>query len=86
MASHTPVHAAPAAAPAPVELDASASAHGDVNNSTVHPPPAHVSAGAHISTMEQYKAMYDRSIKDPAGFWAEQARSELTWFRDFKEV
>jgi len=30
--------------------------------------------------------MYERSIADPTGFWGEAARSNLTWFRDFKEV
>jgi hypothetical protein len=87
MASHTPVHApAPAAAPA-MDLDAhGSSASSDVNNSASYPPPERVSGGAHISSMEQYKALYDRSITDPTGFWGEQARKELSWFRDFREV
>jgi acetyl-CoA synthetase len=36
------------------------------------PPPAFASK-AHVKSMEQYKQMYDRSIKDPEGFWAEIA-------------
>lgn len=30
--------------------------------------------------------MYERSLRDPVGFWGEHARSTLSWFRDFKEV
>lgn len=52
----------------------------------VYAPPAHVSAGAHVSSLESYKALYGRSIADPKGFWGEMARTNLTWFRDFTEV
>ena len=31
-------------------------------------------------TLEQYEAMYRRSVEDPDGFWAEQA-ARLDWFR-----
>jgi hypothetical protein len=34
----------------------------------------------------QYKEMYDRSIKQPDAFWADMARTHLSWFRDFTEV
>jgi acetyl-CoA synthetase len=30
-----------------------------------------------------YKKLYDRSISDPAGFWAEKARELIHWYRDF---
>ena len=42
------------------------------------PPPPEVQAKAHISSLEQYQEMYDRSISDPDGFWLEQAES-LVW-------
>lgn len=29
--------------------------------------------------------MYDRSVKDPRGFWSDMARSQLTWFRPFSD-
>jgi Acetyl-coenzyme A synthetase N-terminus len=32
------------------------------------------------------QAMYDRSLQDSDGFWAEQARSLLSWFREFDHV
>jgi len=35
--------------------------------------------GAYISSMEQYREMYRRSIDDPEGFWGEAA-AELDWF------
>jgi acetyl-CoA synthetase len=44
------------------------------------PPPAEISAKAHIQSMEQYQEMYDRSISDPDGFWLEQAEL-LEWFK-----
>ncbi len=62
---------------------------GDVHETDIAPifqPPASVVSRAHINTMAKYKEMYDRSIKDPQGFWGEMARENLSWFRDFKEV
>ena len=49
-------------------------------------PQPRVAEGAHVPNMERYRALYAQSIADPAGFWATQARENLTWFRDFKEV
>ncbi|MDY7010269.1 MAG: acetate--CoA ligase [Planctomycetota bacterium] len=45
------------------------------------PPPAGVSAKAHIKSLQQYQEMYDRSISDPDGFWLEQAKL-LHWFKE----
>jgi acetyl-CoA synthetase len=44
------------------------------------PPPAEMSATAHIKTMEEYQQMHDRSLQDPDGFWLEQAET-LHWFK-----
>ncbi|HPC93456.1 MAG TPA: acetate--CoA ligase [Sedimentisphaerales bacterium] len=44
------------------------------------PPPEAVRKNAHVSSMEQYTKMWERSIKDPDGFWLEQAQS-LSWFK-----
>ncbi len=41
--------------------------------------------GAYISSMQQYREMYARSIKDPQGFWAEFAQ-ELDWFEKWTKV
>jgi acetyl-CoA synthetase len=42
--------------------------------------------GASVSSMEEYRALYERSIADPDAFWAEQARSRLDWDIDFHTV
>ena len=36
-------------------------------------PSPEFAARAHIKSLEQYKAMYKRSIEDPEGFWSEIA-------------
>jgi acetyl-CoA synthetase len=40
-------------------------------------PPADFVKKAHIKSFEQYKQMYDRSIKDPDGFWGEIAEKNF---------
>jgi acetyl-CoA synthetase len=50
------------------------------------PPPADFAARALINDAAAYEKLYSRSIDDPEGFWAETARAELTWSRDFKKV
>jgi acetyl-CoA synthetase len=44
-----------------------------------------VRARAHINR-EQYEKMYARSLKDPEGFWADQAEKFLTWSRRWNKV
>src|ERR1700691_2000663 len=51
----------------------------------VFPPPAEFAAHAHVKSLEQYEALYRRSIQDPEGFWAEIA-SELHWFAPWTRV
>jgi acetyl-CoA synthetase len=48
------------------------------SKSKVYPPTAKASANAHISSLEQYHELYNRSINDPVGFWTEQAE-RLDW-------
>lgn len=45
------------------------------------PPPSEIQSNAHISGMQQYQEMWERSINDPTGFWLEQAKS-LTWSKE----
>ena len=40
---------------------------------------------ARIGSIEKYRALYDRSLKDPDNFWAEQAE-RLTWFKKWEQV
>mgnify|MGYP001806333724 CR=1 FL=1 len=51
----------------------------------LYPVPADIAAQAHV-TAEQYTAMYQRSIDDPAGFWAEQAERFVTWSKPWDSV
>lgn len=45
------------------------------------PPSAECKANAYVSSEEQYKEMWEKSISDPDGFWLEQAKA-LTWFKE----
>jgi acetyl-CoA synthetase len=47
--------------------------------------PAAYAGQAHMDEA-QYEAMYQRSIEDPQGFWAEQAESFLTWDKTWDTV
>jgi acetyl-CoA synthetase len=49
------------------------------------PPSKEFSSKAHIKSLEEYKKMYERSIKDPDGFWGEQAQN-LEWFKKWDKV
>lgn len=49
-------------------------------------PPEGAARGAHVTSMEVYRAMHERSLRDPSGFWAEQAHAMLSWDRDFTET
>ena len=46
------------------------------------PPPPHV---AQQAALQDYDAVYRRSIQDPEGFWAEVA-SELHWYKPWDQV
>jgi len=51
----------------------------------VFAPPAAFAAKAHVQGLEQYEAMYRRSIEQPDAFWAEAA-AELDWFAPWTKV
>lgn len=44
------------------------------------------SKAAHIKNHDEYRALYERSINDPEGFWEEMAKNNLEWFQDFDSV
>ncbi len=50
-----------------------------------YPVPADFAANAHIDEV-RYNEMYQRSVDDPEGFWAEQAEAELDWFKPWDSV
>ncbi|MDP2840866.1 MAG: acetate--CoA ligase, partial [Candidatus Methanoperedens sp.] len=51
----------------------------------VFSPPQEFSKKAYIKSLDEYKKIYESSIKDPASFWAEKA-DQLSWFRKWKNV
>ena len=50
------------------------------NEQRVFPPPAEFAQRARVPSLEAYQALYKRSVEDPEGFFAEQAR-ELHWYK-----
>ncbi|NEX19316.1 acetate--CoA ligase [Thiorhodococcus mannitoliphagus] len=51
----------------------------------VYPVPADIATQAHVNA-EQYASLYQRSIDDPSGFWAEQAEKFVTWTKPWSRV
>jgi acetyl-CoA synthetase len=51
----------------------------------VYPVPPHIRDRAHVRSMEEYERMYRRSLDDPKGFWAEQAKA-IEWFHPWNTV
>src|SRR3989344_4137096 len=51
----------------------------------VYDVPADVAKLAHIDS-KKYKEMYERSVKDPDSFWAEQAQEFVTWSKPWTRV
>lgn len=49
-------------------------------------PPAEFSQKAHIKSLEEYQALYDKAKADPQAFWAELAEQELHWFQKWDTV
>jgi acetyl-CoA synthetase len=49
-------------------------------------PPDWVRENAHIKTMEEYEAMYKRSVEDPEGFWAQRAEELVYWETKWDKV
>src|SRR5712691_5841 len=51
----------------------------------VFPPPPEFQEKAHIKSLDEYRALYQRSVEDAEGFWAEQAAT-LEWMRKWDRV
>ena len=56
-----------------------------MDDHALHPAPPAFAAQAWID-QAKYRAMYQRSIREPDGFWAEQAEAFLTWTRRWDRV
>ena len=48
-------------------------------------PNEKIKNNAYVGSVEKYNEIYDYSIKDPKGFWAEQAE-RITWFKKWNKV
>ncbi len=49
------------------------------------PPTASFAKNAHVGSMDAYKKLYEKSIREPEAFWAEAAE-ELHWFKKWDQV
>ena len=56
-----------------------------MSENKVYPVPEAFAENAHINN-ELYEAMYQRSIEDPEGFWAEQAQEFVSWSKPWDKV
>jgi len=52
----------------------------------VYPVPEKVQKTAYINSMDMYKKLWERSIKDPDGFWSEIATEYVEWFKKWDKV
>jgi acetyl-CoA synthetase len=56
-----------------------------MSDEKVYPVPADFAAHADIDEAK-YREMYQRSIDDPDGFWAEQAEKFVSWYKPWNTV
>ena len=56
-----------------------------VRENRVFQPPEAFREKARLKSLDEYKAIYRRSIDDPEAFWAQKA-DELDWFRKWDKV
>jgi acetyl-CoA synthetase len=66
-------------------VEESTNLESSLRENRVFAPPAEFVAKAHIQGLEQYEALYRRSVEDPEGFWGEAA-GELDWFAPWSKV
>jgi acetyl-CoA synthetase len=52
----------------------------------VYAPSAEFASRAHVSSLEGYRALYDRAAEKPEEFWGELAERELAWFEKWSHV
>ncbi len=56
-----------------------------MSEAKIYPVKENFAATTHI-TEAQYNEMYQRSVSDPSGFWAEQASDFIDWYQDWDTV
>jgi acetyl-CoA synthetase len=56
-----------------------------LTESRVFAPSPEFAQAAHVKSLADYEALYERAAADPEGFWAEEAR-HLDWLQPFSKV
>jgi acetyl-CoA synthetase len=51
-----------------------------MNTAKMYPVKKNLEGKTYLSGMKEYREMYERSLKDPQGFWLEAAKN-LSWFK-----
>ena len=67
-------------------LRADAAIESNMSETRVFPPSDSFAAAAGFRDLAEYERQHARSLADPEGFWAEQARQHLVWDRPFDRV
>jgi len=49
-------------------------------------PSGELSRNAYVKSVEEYQALYRRSLDDPEGFWGEIAEQQLEWYKKWDTV
>lgn len=57
-----------------------------LKESRTFPPPQAFQSRAAISSMAEYESLWNQSVQSPETFWADQAKSLLTWFKDWDKT
>jgi len=60
-------------------------ATGISEDKQIFEPPDAIKLRADIKSLEEYKKLYEKSIKDPEGFWGELA-DQLHWYKKWDKV
>ena len=63
------------------ENDKKASVEAVYMEKRVFEPSKEFVAKARIKSLAEYKKMYERSLKDPSGFWGDMATEMIDWFK-----
>ncbi len=56
-----------------------------MSDEKIYAVPSEVARRAHANDAK-YRALYEQSVKDPDGFWAEQAKQLVTWSKPWTKV
>ncbi len=69
----------------PASTNAQQDIDSTLRENRVFPPPEEFSAKAYVKSLDEYEALYKKSIEDPEAFWAGIAQ-ELHWFKPWDKV